>query len=77
MHFVLLQITNLVYVLNCIFLIDLSKSIIMTEMGSSRDEKRMKNLFENMKSVVTNPVHGFNIIVIVYTKSLVLLYFKV
>jgi len=37
---------------------DLSKSIIMTEFGSSRDEERMNKIFENMKSVVTNPVHG-------------------
>lgn len=36
---------------------DLCKSLVLTECGSSRDSKIVEMLFENMKSVLTTPVH--------------------
>lgn len=36
---------------------DLRKSLVLTECGSSRDSKFVEMLFENMKSVLTAPVH--------------------
>lgn len=37
---------------------NLTKSVIMTEFGSSRDPDKMDKIFANMRSVVTTPVHG-------------------
>lgn len=37
---------------------NLTKSIIMTEFGSSREKEKMDKIFSNLNSVVTTPVHG-------------------
>jgi len=37
---------------------DMTKSLIMTEFGSSLEEERLNNVFTNMRSVLSNPIHG-------------------
>jgi len=38
---------------------DLTQSLIMTELGSSREEEIMNKVFANMKSILSTPVHGY------------------
>lgn len=39
---------------------DISKSLVMTEMGSSREKEHLDKVFKNLRSILCIPIHGIH-----------------
>lgn len=52
---------------------EMKKSLIMVEMGTSRDPEKMKIVMENLQ-ILTCKVHGYIIKLIHYTMKIILIY---